>query len=68
MPMRPKSDTSKPFVTQIVRGRIRTINTATGKPAETKLGNPVDGGGWKPGERSWQKARRQVRHILDGSE
>ena len=67
MPMRPRPDPSKPFFPAVVRGKIRTIDGTTGKPAKTKLGNPVDGGGWKPGQQNWQRARRQVRHIMDNT-
>jgi hypothetical protein len=52
-----------PVITKLRRGKLRTIYAKTGHLARTKLGNPVDGGGWKPTKTGRATAARQAGYI-----
>jgi hypothetical protein len=49
--------------TRVQRGKLRTVEVKTGKIARTSLGNPIDGGGWKPSAANRRKAERQAVYV-----
>lgn len=52
-----------PVTMKHIRGKIRTVEAATGKIARTSKGNPVDGGGWPANRHGRGMAARQVEKI-----
>lgn len=52
-----------PVEPKVIKGKVRTVESETGKVAETAKGNAMDGGGWPTNKYGWGKARRQAMHV-----
>ena len=48
---------------KVLRGKVRTVDVATGKVAKNANRKPLDGGGWPTNKKGWGMARRQSMHV-----
>lgn len=57
-----------PVEPRVIRNKVRTVDSATGKVAKNKQRTPLDGGGWATNKVGWGKARRQAMHVNEAAE